>query len=303
MRWIRPRLPVDLDLTLSLFLHGRRGDPSMRREAEQVWWRALRTPEGPATLRLAREGAAVHAESWGPGRDWALSVAPELVGATDSLDGFAPSGWVAELHRRLPGLRVPRARTVVQCSILPVLGQQVSGREAWQSYVGLLRKLAEPAPGPVELTLPPEPAALVTLPSFEYRALGVEGKRARALVAVARHRRRLEELPELSLPAAHARLRAIAGIGPWTSAEVARVALGDADTVSLGDYNLPALVAYNLLGEERADDERMLELLAPFAGHRGRVCLLLMLGGQSVPRRGPRSAPSPLARMRLKSSS
>lgn len=296
-RLIHPELPVDLDLTLGLFVRGRH-DRCTRRDATGAWWRALRTPEGPATLRLSRDGAAVRAESWGPGSDWALESAPELVGASDRLDGFAPVGLVAELARRLPGLRVPRARTVFQCLVLPILEQKVTGSEAWQSYAALQRALGEPAPGPLELLLPPDPKAVATLPSFEYRALGIEGKRADTLVAAAKRARRLEELPAMELPAAHQRLRAIAGIGPWTSAELARVALGDADAVSIGDYNLPSLVAYNLVGEERADDARLLELLEPFAGHRGRVCLLLMLGGRSVPRRGPRLAARPFARER-----
>jgi 3-methyladenine DNA glycosylase/8-oxoguanine DNA glycosylase len=66
------------------------------------------------------------------------------------------------------------------------------------------------------------------------------------------------------------------------------VALGDADAVSVGDYHLPNTVAFALAGEARADDERMLELLAPFAGHRGRVVRLIEGSGITAPRRGPR---------------
>ena len=81
-------------------------------------------------------------------------------------------------------------------------------------------------------------------------------------------------------------------------AEVARLALGDADSVSVGDYNLPRLVSYNLLGHAEDGDDLLLELLAPFSGHRGRVCLLVGLGGRSVPRRGPRRGAGPLGRER-----
>ena len=35
-------------------------------------------------------------------------------------------------------------------------------------------------------------------------------------------------------------------------------------------------------------DVRMLELLEPFQGHRGRVCVLLEKGGHFAPRFGPR---------------
>ena len=37
-----------------------------------------------------------------------------------------------------------------------------------------------------------------------------------------------------------------------------------------------------------ATDARMLELLEPFRGHRGRVCDLLAAGGIMAPRYGPR---------------
>ena len=78
------------------------------------------------------------------------------------------------------------------------------------------------------------------------------------------------------------------GIGPWTTAEVARLALGDPDAVSVGDFHLPNLVARLLAGEPRGTDERMLELLAPYAGHRARVQRLLEASGAHAPRYGPR---------------
>ena len=49
--------------------------------------------------------------------------------------------------------------------------------------------------------------------------------------------------------------------------------------MSVGDYHLPNLVAWALAGEPRGTDERMLELLEPYRGHRGRVQQLLEAGG------------------------
>ena len=68
---------------------------------------------------------------------------------------------------------------------------------------------------------------------------------------------------------------------------MARVAWGDPDAISVGDYHLPNLVAFALAGEPRADDARMLELLEPYRGQRGRVQRLLELSGISAPRYGP----------------
>ncbi|MGZ4707920.1 MAG: DNA-3-methyladenine glycosylase 2 family protein, partial [Acidimicrobiales bacterium] len=65
-------------------------------------------------------------------------------------------------------------------------------------------------------------------------------------------------------------------------------ALGDADAVIVGDYNLPHLVAFNLAGELRASDARMLELLEPERPHRARAVALLMTAGRTPPRHGPR---------------
>ena len=79
------------------------------------------------------------------------------------------------------------------------------------------------------------------------------------------------------------------GIGPWTAAETARLALGDPDAVSVGDFHLPNLVCWMLSGEPRGTDERMLELLEPYRGNRGRVQRLLEAGGQTAPKFGPRT--------------
>jgi 3-methyladenine DNA glycosylase/8-oxoguanine DNA glycosylase len=91
------------------------------------------------------------------------------------------------------------------------------------------------------------------------------------------------------LPAeAMAGLQSVPGIGRWTAAEVVQRSHGDPDAVSIGDYNLPGVVAYALAGERTADDARMLELLEPYRGQRHRVCLLLTRAGPRAPRHGPR---------------
>lgn len=94
---------------------------------------------------------------------------------------------------------------------------------------------------------------------------------------------------------AHRRLCVLPGVGLWSAAEVALVALGDPDAVSVGDYHLRHDVSWALAGEERGTDERMLELLEPFAGHRGRVVRLLVASGIRAPRYGPRLTLQPIA--------
>ncbi len=83
------------------------------------------------------------------------------------------------------------------------------------------------------------------------------------------------------------RLRSIHGVGVWTAAETTQRAHGDPDSPSVGDYHLPATVGIALIGTP-VDDDGMLELLEPYAGHRQRVMRLIEASGIRKPMRGPR---------------
>ncbi len=280
--------PVDLRLTLGPLRRGRT-DPSMRIGPDGVW-RASRTPAGPATTLLTVRGTTVTGRAWGPGAEWALDALPALVGAADPFDRFDPGDnpVVADLHRRLPGLRIGRSAAVVEALVPSILEQKVVGLEARRSYARLVRALGEPAPGPVPLLVPPVPAVLAATPAWAFHRFGVERKRADAIRVACSYSHRLEEISGMAMADAYGRLTALPGVGPWTAAEVALVALGDCDAVSVGDYHLPDQVAWARAGEARADDVRMFELLEPFRGHRGRVIRLISSGAPRPPRFGPR---------------
>ncbi len=290
-RTISPPLPVNLRLTLGPLRRGRL-DPSMRFEPGGVW-RATRTPFGPVTtyLRSRPADGTVTIRAWGPGAEWALESFPALAGAEDTEDGFDPgTGVVADLHRRLRGLRISRSGAVVEALVPSILEQKVVGLEARRSYARLVRELGEPAPGPAaaSLMVPPPARVLTATPSWTFHRAGVERKRADTICRACSYAARLEETVDMSPEDARRRLTALPGIGPWTAAEVAIVALGDADAVSVGDYHLPNQVAWALAGEARADDARMLELLEPWRGHRGRVIRLIVMGAGAAPRYGPK---------------
>ncbi|HXJ25328.1 MAG TPA: DNA-3-methyladenine glycosylase 2 family protein, partial [Streptosporangiaceae bacterium] len=112
--------------------------------------------------------------------------------------------------------------------------------------------------------------------------------RARTIASAALVAGRLEEVTGLDPAAAGRRLQSPPGIGVWTSAEIRQRALGDPDAVSVGDYHLAGIVGWALTGA-KTDDAGMLELLAPYAGHRFRAARLLELSGAHPPRRGPRN--------------
>jgi 3-methyladenine DNA glycosylase/8-oxoguanine DNA glycosylase len=212
-----------------------------------------------------------------------------LCGEDDDPSGFAPGHpFLAQLHKRNPGLRIPKTQSVFEALVPAVLGQKVAGVESHRSYERLVDTLGEAAPGPERLKVPPVAAVVARTPYWTFHRLGIERRRADTIIAAARSASRLEETVRMDIATAYERLQAFRGIGPWTAAHIALVALGDGDAVQVGDYNLPHTVGYALEGTPRSTDERMLELLEPYRGHRARVIRLLGVAGITAPRFGPR---------------
>jgi 3-methyladenine DNA glycosylase/8-oxoguanine DNA glycosylase len=284
---ISVEVAIDLRATLAPLAHGL-GDPTVRIGADGIW-RATLAPSGPVSVRIAAAATEIRVAAWGPGAAWAISIAPDLVGATDRPEALAARHpLIAELIRRHPGLRLPRTHRPFDALLPAICEQKVTGTEARAAFRGILRTYGEPAPGPARLRLAPHPSVLAGLPYFAFHRFGLERRRADLIRHCAALAPRLEGRSPAEVTAI---LRGVPGIGPWTLAEVVRVAFGDPDAVSVGDYHLPSIVAWALAGERRADDARMLELLEPYRGQRGRVQRLLEVSGIFPPRRGPRMAP------------
>jgi hypothetical protein len=279
-----PARPLDLALTLAPIADG----PSWRIDSGEAW-RATLTPEGPATVHLVLSEGGVAVKAWGPGASWAAGHAAALCGEEDDDAGFVPRHpFLSQVHKRNPGVRLPKTSAVFEAVVPAVLGQKVTGIESRRSYERLVDALGEPAPGPVRLTVPPAARVLARTPYWTFHRFGIERRRAEVIIGAARSAARLEETVAMDMSAAYQRLQAFPGIGPWTAALVASAALGDPDAVPLGDYNLPHTVGYALEGTSRSTDERMLELLEPYRGHRARVIRLIALAGIGAPRHGPR---------------
>lgn len=284
----RPVEPLDLDGTLAPFVRGS-GDPTSE-HARDGWWFAWTTPDGPVTLHLVGDGGEVAASAWGPGEEWMLDRLPDLLGGRDDPSGFTPHhDLVARQWPRTSGWRVPANGLVAQMLVCSVIEQKVTGREAFSSLRRLVRGFGNPAPGPGEgrgLVAPPTPAEWARIPSWAWVRAGVDGSRSRTVVAAMRVAGRLDECAELPLDEAHRRMRSLRGVGVWTAAEVAQRALGDADSPSFGDYHVAKDVTLALDGVV-GDDERMAELLEPYAGQRYRAQRVITAAVRR-PRRGPR---------------
>ncbi|MEA3185888.1 MAG: hypothetical protein QOJ74_2365 [Ilumatobacteraceae bacterium] len=273
------------------------GDPTTRLDPGE-FWRASFTPDGPATLRICWDGGRVDADAWGAGRAWMLDQVEAMTGAGDPgfvFDEAHPA--VLRAQRNHPDVRFGASRMLYHELLPTILGQRITAGEALRQWHGLCRRLGEPAPGPRDdLRLPPSPAALLGRPAWWFHPLGVEAKRAQALRSVARHADKLWGWADLGHDAIAAKLGLLPGVGPWTIGSVMATALGDPDAVAVGDFHLKNIVSYNLAAEPRGTDERMLELLAPYDGQRGRVVRLLLLDGHSPPAFGPRQRILPMAR-------
>jgi 3-methyladenine DNA glycosylase/8-oxoguanine DNA glycosylase len=282
--------PLDVARTLGINRRGH-GDPTIRVGAGAVV-RATRTPDGPGTIHVRLAADRVEAEAWGPGAERLLADLPSLVGLDDDSSALRPAHPVLrELARRCPGLRIGRTGNVMEALVPAIIEQKVTGAEAFRAWRLLVTRYGERAPGPWDVWVPPRMDRIAALPYHAFHPLGVERRRADTVRRVAARADRLAELPAMPIRDAYRRMTAFPGVGPWTAAEVALRALGDVDAVSIGDFHLPNLVSWVLAGEPRGDDARMLELLEPYKGQRGRVVRWLEASGMRPPAYGPRLAP------------
>lgn len=296
----RPRRPIDVGRAIAAQRHGR-NDPTFAAtgslDSGGLVWRASRTPEGVATLALRRTAdGTVRAAAWGPGADWALGQLPALCGAYDDHDGFDASRHpsVAEWHRRHPDLRIGRTDLVFDALVSAIMEQKVTGMQAFSAWRSIVTGYGERAPGPTPhpMFAPPDVEGWRHVPSWAWHRAGLEPPQSRTIVEAARRGAAVARAASEARDG-EARDRvfiSLRGVGVWTSAETRIRAFGDPDAVSIGDYHLAHQVGYALTGH-RTDDDGMLELLEPFAGHRQRVIRLIYAGAALEPRRGPRMHP------------
>jgi 3-methyladenine DNA glycosylase/8-oxoguanine DNA glycosylase len=306
-----PDAPYSLARTVGPLLRGN-SDPSFSVQGSVIW-NAVATPDGPATLRFSAVGgtagtghdagrpvpARVDIQGWGPGAGHAVRAAPRLLGADDDWSGFDEPGFhatlprmVREARRRSMALRLPASGRMVDQLVPIILEQKVTVIEARRGYRYLVTKFGTPAPPagastPAGLLVPPTAAGWLGIPSWEWHRAGVGPQRSATVMRALRSAVALERLAALPAVEAGAKLQTIPGIGIWTAAEVVQRTHGCPDSIAVGDYHLAAYVGAALTGR-RTDDAGMIELLAPWSGHRQRVVRMIQSTGFRKPTFGPR---------------
>jgi 3-methyladenine DNA glycosylase/8-oxoguanine DNA glycosylase len=291
--------PVDL---IPVTDRARRGSVATR-PRRGVVRRAEAGPLGPLIYEATQTGEGVTVGVWGPhatpadARESALHAARGWIGLDDVPPDLAEittgHRGLHQAARRIGTIRLSRLPRVQEAVGRAILGQLVQGIEALRSTAQLASLCGTRAAG--DLWSWPTATALGRTPAHAMRRCGISLRGATALHQCALDDRQLERVRDDPV-GLDRRLRAVPGIGPWTSAET-RLALGDPDAVSVGDLNLPGTVCHALTGATggACTDELMVELLEPYRGQRGRVIRLVVLavGRGLLPRqrrRAPRAA-------------
>lgn len=251
------------------------------------WW-ATETPVGPASVAFRAVGGEVVVDAWGPGAEWAINGVPALLGGNDDPSGFRPlDPVVRDLVARLGVPRLGATGRWFEAMATAAIYQRVVSADARTSVARMGRLYGDEVPGAGPLPLFPSPEAVLRVPDHGFHRAGVDRGRARVIRVAAKHADRLEGLGERPSSEARQWLERLPGVGPWTAARTTGAAAGDPDAVPVGDLHVPRLVTYALSGADGGDDDSMLELLEPYAGHRGRVVRLVKAAGIGPPRHFP----------------
>jgi len=236
----------------------------------------------PAAIEVVRDGAALAVKAYG---EDAEELAAEAAAGLRQEDGYAEFATadtgVLRLHRMLPGLRVVRVPWLYDMTCSAILQQRIRTVDAMRDWRRITQRYG--ANAPLGLWAFPTAEVLVAVPQFELERMGIDAKRAKALLRFAKEMRFVSLRPGMDFEQLRQTLLRVVGIGPWTTETVMGYGAGDTDAAIPGDLHLPRIVCYALAGEMRGTDERMMELLEPFRGHRFRIIRLLYAAGLDVP--------------------
>jgi 3-methyladenine DNA glycosylase/8-oxoguanine DNA glycosylase len=271
--------PFALQPTVSMQNLGR-FDPTVRQKADVFQKVHLDRDGRPLVWQLESTADGLRVEVHGDRSELDAFVAQFPV--NDGAESFQPAHPVLRrLARGFPGLRLLRVPWTFDVAAGAVLQQRVRWRDAYDDFRRIAERWGTKTPFGTAF---PTAAQLAAVPVPRLEAGGIDPKRARALIGLARAEAERPFLHNAADKAAlRQRLLSIPGIGPWTTETILGFAYGDADAVPTGDLHLPSLVSSVLAAEPDGTDERMLELLEPFRGQRFRAVRLLWWAERHAP--------------------
>lgn len=273
--------PVHFSRTFSLQRLGRY-DPSA--DAGRDWFRKAFFYRGePAAVEFFRDGDGLEVRAHAPGAADLLEETLHGLRQDDRYITFPrDDSGMLRLYRRLPGLRLLRVPWLYDITCSAILQQRIRTVDAMRDWRRIALRWGVDAP--FGLRAFPSAEMLAHIAQFELEALGIDAQRSRTLLRFAQESRFGPLRPEMNFAELRRRLLRVPGIGSWTTETVLGYGAADADAAMPADLHLPHLVCYALAGEQQGSDERMMELLEPFRGHRFRIIRLLYESRLAVPR-------------------
>jgi 3-methyladenine DNA glycosylase/8-oxoguanine DNA glycosylase len=240
----------------------------------------------PAALEFRRDGDGLQVTAYAPEAGALLTETLACLSQDDQYEAFATGdSGIWRLHRAHPGLRLLRIPWLYDSTCSAILQQRIRTVDAMRDWRHIVQRWGTPAP--IGLHAFPPADQLARVAQFELQALGIDAQRSRTLLRFAQESRFLPLRTTMNFSELRQHLLRIPGIGPWTTESVLGYGAGDADAAIPGDLHLPHLACYALAGEIPGSDERMMELLEPFRGHRFRIIRLLYASRLTVPRSTP----------------
>ena len=237
----------------------------------------------PAAVQVCRSGDSLEVSALGCDPDALLEETLAGLEQDDCYATFATDdSGVFRLHRKNPGLRLLRVPWLYDVTCSAILQQRIRTVDAMRDWRRITLRYGSHAP--LGLRAFPPAEVLAGVPQFELERMGIDAKRAKALLRFAKEMQFVSLRPGVGFAQLRQTLLRVHGIGPWTTETVMGYGAGDTDAAIPGDLHLPHLVCYALAGETEGSDERMMELLEPFRGHRFRIIRLLYEARLNVPR-------------------
>jgi 3-methyladenine DNA glycosylase/8-oxoguanine DNA glycosylase len=236
----------------------------------------------PAAIEVARDGSELELRAYGCDAEELLEETAAGLRQDDGYGNFRTEDTgMLRLHRLLPGLRVVRVPWLYDMTCSAILQQRIRTVDAMRDWRRLTQRFGSDAP--LGLRAFPQAEVLAAVPLFELERMGIDAKRAKTLLRFAKELRFVSLRPTMDFAQLRQTLLRVCGIGPWTTETVMGYGAGDTDAAIPGDLHLPRVVCYALAGEMQGTDERMMELLEPFRGHRFRIIRLLSAAGVDTP--------------------